>query len=71
MLLPAAGGQSAHGSDGAEVAGELALIPPLLGASQRLLNRNHADVYYKVWPLELAFLRCPLARMQSLCTLSA
>ena len=48
MLLLAAGGQSAHG-EGAEVAGELALVPPLLGASQRLLNRDHAAVYYEVW----------------------
>ena len=46
VLLPAAGGQSPHG-ERAEVAGELALVPPLLGSSQRLLNRDHAAVYYK------------------------
>ena len=53
VLLPASGGQSPHGNSCAEVAGELALVPPLLGASQRLLNRDHGDVYYKVclcWP---------------------
>lgn len=46
VLLPASGGQSPHG-ESAEVAGELALVPPLLGSSQRLLNRNHAAVYYQ------------------------
>ena len=46
MLLPASGRQSPHGEP-AEVAGELALVPPLLGSSQRLLNRDHAAVYYK------------------------
>ena len=31
-----------------EVSGELALVPPLLGSSQRLLNRSHYEVYYEV-----------------------
>ena len=30
------------------MAGEFAIIPPLLGSSQRLLNRDHYSVYYKV-----------------------
>ena len=30
------------------VSGELALVPPLLGSSQRLLNRSHYEVYYEV-----------------------
>lgn len=47
VLLPAAGGQSMHG-DRAAVVGELAVVPPLLGSSQRLLNRDHHSVYYKV-----------------------
>lgn len=40
---------SAHGS-GECVAGELALGAPMLGVSQKLLNRDHADVYYKGMP---------------------
>ena len=47
VLLPAAGGQSMHG-DRAALVGELAVVPPLLGSSQRLLNRDHHSVYYKV-----------------------
>ncbi|CAL8471383.1 g10925 [Coccomyxa elongata] len=46
VLLPAAGGQSMHG-DWTAVVGELAVVPPLLGSSQRLLNRDHHSVYYK------------------------
>ncbi len=30
------------------VSGELALVPPLLGSSQRLLNKSHYEVYYEV-----------------------
>ena len=30
------------------LSGELALVPPLLGSSQRLLNRSHHEVYYEV-----------------------
>ena len=30
------------------MAGEFAIIPPLLGSSQLLLNREHHSVYYKV-----------------------
>ena len=29
-------------------AGELALVPPMLGTSQRLLNRDHEEVYFQV-----------------------
>ena len=36
-----------HGSSAA-VAGEFAIVPPFLGSSQRLLNRDHYSVYYKV-----------------------
>ena len=50
VLLAADGGQSAHlGSDGARPAtGELAICPPMLGSSQRLLNRDHHAVYFEV-----------------------
>jgi hypothetical protein len=47
VLLTASGEQSAHG-DERPLAGELAIVPPLLGSSQRLLNRDHHSVYYKV-----------------------
>ena len=30
------------------ITGELALVPPVLGASQRLLNRDHYQAYYQV-----------------------
>jgi len=46
-LLTAEGEQSLHGSSRA-VAGEFAIVPPFLGSSQRLLNRDHYSVYYKV-----------------------
>ena len=36
------------------LAGELALVPPLLGASQTLLNREHWAVYYEVRTLQLS-----------------
>ena len=29
--------------------GELALVPPMLGSSQQLLNRDHFKAYYEVW----------------------
>ena len=45
-LLTADGEQTLHAS-GRVVAGEFAIIPPLLGSSQRLLNRDHYSVYYK------------------------
>lgn len=47
MLLTSDGEQSMHGSSRA-VAGEFAMVPPFLGSSQRLLNRDHYSVYYKV-----------------------
>jgi len=31
--------------------GELALVPPMLGSSQRLLNRDHHKVYYEGMPV--------------------
>ena len=46
-LLAADGEASMHGSSAA-VAGEFAIVPPFLGSSQRLLNRDHYSVYYKV-----------------------
>ena len=39
--------QSLHGS-GEALVGELALLAPCLGWSQRLLNRDHYAAYYKV-----------------------
>ena len=33
-----------------EVTGELAILAPMVGASQRLLNRDHAEVYYSGMP---------------------
>ena len=36
-----------HGSS-ATVSGEFAIVLPFLGSSQRLLNRDHYSVYYKV-----------------------
>ena len=47
VLLTSDGEQSMHGSNRA-VAGEFAIVPPFLGSSQRLLNRDHYSVYYKV-----------------------
>lgn len=52
MLLTASGEQSGH-RDSEAVTGELALVPPLLGSSQRLLNRDHYSVYYKVRPTDI------------------
>ena len=45
------------------VSGELAIVPPLLGSSQRLLNKDHYEVYYQVVQLfiydpEDTFMRC-------------
>lgn len=37
-----------HGSSNKSLAGEFAIAPPFLGSSQRLLNRDHHGVYYKV-----------------------
>ena len=48
MLLGPGGEQSAHAEDARPCTGEIALGPPLLGASQRLLNRDHFAVYYEV-----------------------
>ena len=51
-----------HGSSAA-VAGEFAIVPPFLGSSQRLLNRDHYSVYYKVRDVI-----CHLRDVSSLCT---
>ncbi len=49
LLMKGEGGsQQSHHSSGEEAIGELALAPPLLGGSQRLLNRDHYNVYYEV-----------------------
>ena len=50
VLLSGAEGaehQSPHGS-GEALTGELALLGPCLGWSQRLLNRDHHAAYYQV-----------------------
>ena len=58
MLLGPSGEQSAHAADARPCTGEVALGPPLLGASQRLLNRDHFAVYYEVIAISLwLFLR--------------
>lgn len=33
---------------------ELALVPPMLGSSQQLLNRNHTATYYRDMPHDKA-----------------
>ena len=48
VLLGPGGEQSGHAADARPCTGEVALGPPLLGASQRLLNRDHFAVYYEV-----------------------
>ncbi|KAK9822001.1 hypothetical protein WJX81_007477 [Elliptochloris bilobata] len=50
VLLGPGGEQSAHGPQARPFTGEIALAPPLLGASQRLLNRDHFAVYYEGMP---------------------
>jgi hypothetical protein len=50
VLLGPDGRQSAHAPGAPPAAGEVALAPPLLGASQRLLNRDHFAVYFEVGP---------------------
>ncbi len=68
VLLGPDGRQSAHAPGARPAAGEVALAPPLLGASQRLLNRAHFAVYFEVGPaapgisLSLPFLRLASAR---------
>ena len=47
VLLGDHGRQSPHGCREA-LAGEAALLPPMLGSSQHLTNGSHHDVYYKV-----------------------
>jgi acyl-coenzyme A synthetase/AMP-(fatty) acid ligase len=44
------GEDCASGATAPPAAGELALRPPLLGASQRLLNADHAAIYYAGMP---------------------
>lgn len=43
--------QEVSGAVGRPAAGELALAPPMLGTSQRLLNRDHHAVYFEGMPL--------------------
>ena len=60
LVLIAPDGQQRTGREagGACAAGELALVPPLLGSSQRLLNRDHHAVYYEVRSTGSALLPC-------------
>ncbi|KAG2437754.1 hypothetical protein HYH02_011130 [Chlamydomonas schloesseri] len=50
---PAAAGMAASGGGGGGVllTGEVALAMPMLGVSQRLLNKDHHKVYYQGMPL--------------------
>ncbi len=47
LLLPD-GRQSPHTHNAKPATGELAIVPPMLGSSQRLLNRDHHAAYFKV-----------------------
>lgn len=48
VLLGCDGRQSDHLTDrGRPATGELAIRPPMLGSSQRLLNRDHHAVYFE------------------------
>ncbi|KAL0031137.1 hypothetical protein WJX77_005362 [Trebouxia sp. C0004] len=50
-LQETGGGQQLESrGNGKAVSGELALVPPLLGSSQRLLNKSHYEVYYEGMP---------------------
>lgn len=50
-LQESGGGQQPESRGyGKAVSGELALVPPLLGSSQRLLNKSHYEVYYEGMP---------------------
>ncbi|KDD73731.1 AMP-binding enzyme, partial [Helicosporidium sp. ATCC 50920] len=49
VLLPDAGEPSPHG-DAAPMEGELTIVAPALGTAQRLLNRDHAEVYFEGMP---------------------
>lgn len=46
VLLGTDGQQSIHG-DVDTMTGELAIMPPMLGLSTRLLNRDHYTMYYR------------------------
>ena len=48
LVLIAPDGRQSAGGEAGGAAGELALVPPLLGSSQRLLNRDHRAVYFEV-----------------------
>lgn len=51
VLLVGGGEQSAHlGNEGRPATGEAAICPPMLGSSQRLLNRDHHAVYFEARP---------------------
>lgn len=65
VLLSADGTQSHHLSNSTSPAkGEVALAPPMLGSSQRLLNRDHHQIYFQVLAFRLSFAVCarPLRR---------
>eukprot|EP00193_Tetraselmis_chui_P015357 CAMPEP_0177772580 /NCGR_PEP_ID=MMETSP0491_2-20121128/12322_1 /TAXON_ID=63592 /ORGANISM="Tetraselmis chuii, Strain PLY429" /LENGTH=718 /DNA_ID=CAMNT_0019290447 /DNA_START=601 /DNA_END=2758 /DNA_ORIENTATION=+ len=49
-LITDAGRLSQHGLGEPPAVGELAINPPMLGSSQRLLNRDHFKVYYEGMP---------------------
>ena len=46
--------QASGSGDKESVSGEVAIVPPLLGSSQRLLNKDHYEVYYKVQTVDLS-----------------
>jgi acetyl-CoA synthetase len=49
VLLSSDGRQSPHLTDAATpFTGEVALAPPMLGSSQRLLNHDHHQLYFQV-----------------------
>lgn len=51
MVILAGEGPTLHQTThetGEPVIGELALVPPFLGGSQKLLNADHYKVYYQV-----------------------
>lgn len=50
LVLLAGDEQMSQSHEGVAV-GELALIPPILGISQRLLNKDHRATYYQSMPL--------------------
>ena len=63
VLLKPDGSMSPHLTSVSEpCVGELALIPPMFGSSQRLLNKDHSEVYFKGMPLDPLGSNLPLRR---------